>query len=158
MKVYDVMTKDVMVCGPETSLAEAAIMMWDRDCGVLPVVDEEGRILAMITDRDIAIAAATHGRPAHQIAVREAMSRRVLSARFDEDLGAALKTMRHDKIRRLPVVDNEGRLKGIVTINDIVCRAAEPHGAVVPEITYEDAMSTIKAISEHLPHRAAARA
>lgn len=158
MRVADVMTKDVKVCGPETNLAEAAMMMWDGDCGVLPVVDEDGRVLAMITDRDIAIAAATQGRPAYQIAVREAMSGNVTSAGLDDDVAAALKTMRHDKIRRLPVVDADGRLMGIMTINDIVCRAEEPHGKHLPEISYEDAMSTIKAICEHIPHQMAAKA
>ena len=71
MKVRDVMTSDVRTCRPETNLADAVRHMWDGDCGALPVVNDEGRVTGMITDRDICIAVATRGRSADRIAVRE---------------------------------------------------------------------------------------
>jgi CBS domain-containing protein len=64
MKVQDIMTQEVQCCGPDTNLAAAAKMMWDSDCGALPVVNIEGHLLGVITDRDICRAAATRNKPA----------------------------------------------------------------------------------------------
>ncbi|MEW6544882.1 MAG: CBS domain-containing protein [Nitrospirota bacterium] len=63
MKVRDVMTSPVQYCAPETNPAEAATKMWDSDCGILPVVDSTGRVVGLITDRDICMAAATRRKP-----------------------------------------------------------------------------------------------
>jgi CBS domain-containing protein len=158
MKVQDVMTRNVNSCHPENNLATVATMMWDGDCGVVPVVDDAGKVLGMITDRDIAIAAATKGRLASEIPVGEVITGRVYSCILDEDLQSALKTIRQEKVRRLPVVNDEGILQGILCINDVVLRAEEARGNYVPEISYEDAMSTLKAICEHRPSTAAASA
>jgi CBS domain-containing protein len=68
---------------------------------------------------------------------------------MDEDLKAALKTMRQEKVRRLPVVNDSGILQGILSLNDIVLRAEEAKGKRIPELSYEDVISTIKAICEH---------
>jgi CBS domain-containing protein len=149
MKVQDVMNSQVQSCQPATNLAAAAAVMWDHDCGALPVVDDAGQVLGMITDRDIAIAAATRGRPAGEISVREVISGTVYSCVPDEDIHTALKTMRQAKVRRLPVVNAAGRLQGILCMNDIALRAEEAHGRQVPELSYDDAVSTLKAVCEH---------
>ncbi len=151
MKVSKLMNKHVRVCALETSLATAATLMWEGDCGVLPVVDADDKVVGMITDRDIAIAAATQSRPTGAISVAEALSGRLFSCRPNDDLQVALKTMRHARIHRLPVLNDAGRLEGILSANDIVLAAEEPHGKHVPDVTYEDAMSTLKAICEHRP-------
>lgn len=156
MKVQDVMTSNVKSCRPEINLAAAAALMWEHDCGVLPVVDGAGQVIGMITDRDIAIAAAIKGRPASQIAVGEVISGKVYSCTLDEDVKAALKTMRHEKVRRLPVVNDGGMLQGILSLNDIVLRAEEAKGKHLPELSYEDVVGTLKAVCEHRPHQAAA--
>lgn len=156
MKVQDVMTSNVMTCRPEDNLATVATKMWEDDIGVLPVVDEAGKIKAMITDRDIAIAAATKGRPAKDISVREVVSERLYPCHPNDDVQAALKTMRHEKVRRLPVVNEDGILQGILCMNDLVLRAEEAKGRREPDISYEDAMNTLKAICEHRPLKAAA--
>jgi CBS domain-containing protein len=158
MKVQDVMTSEVKSCRPETNLAEAAAMMLDYDCGALPVVNNENKVVGMITDRDLAIAAATKARLASEIPVSEVISRKVCSATLDEDIHTALKTMRHEKIRRLPIVNRDGTLQGILSLNDIALRAEEEKGRHNPELTYEDAMSTVKAICEHRPASRAAAA
>jgi CBS domain-containing protein len=158
MKVSNLMNNRVRVCAPETSLATAASMMWEGDCGVLPVVDVDDKVVGMITDRDIAIAAATKNRPVAAISVAEVISGHLCSCHPNDELHAALKTMRHEKIRRLPVINDAGRLEGILTVNDIVLAAEEARGKRVPEVSYEDAMSTLKAISEHLPHNRAQQA
>jgi len=156
MKVQDVMTSEVKSCRPETNLAAAAVMMLDYDCGALPVVNNENKVIGIITDRDIAIAAATKGRLASEILVGEVISRKVFSATLDEDIHMALKTMRHGKIRRLPVVNRDGMLQGILSFNDIALRAEEEEGRRHPDRTYEGAMGTFKAICEHRSTRRAA--
>lgn len=151
MKVQDVMTSEVRTCRPETSLAAAATMMWENDCGVLPVVNHDNRVIGMITDRDIAIAVGTKGRPAPEISTGEVITRKVCSATLDEDIHIALKTMRHERVRRLPVTNRDGMLQGILSLNDILLRAEEEKGKHQPELSYDDAMSTLKAICEHRP-------
>jgi CBS-domain-containing membrane protein len=158
MKVQDVMNSKVQSCQPTTNLAAAAAVMWDHDCGALPVVDEAGQVLGMITDRDIAIAAATKGRPAGEISVREVISGTVYSCAPDDDIHAALKTMRQSKVRRLPVANAAGQLQGILCMNDIALRAEEVHGKHVPELSYDDAVSTLKAVCEHRPAHVATAA
>jgi CBS domain-containing protein len=149
MKVQEVMTNNVQSCRPDTTLAAAAAVMWDYDCGALPMVNDAGHAVGMITDRDIAIAAATQGRPAGETAVRAEISGNVSSCAPDDDIHAALKTMRHAQVRRLPVVNAEGLLQGMLCLNGIVLRAEEARGKHVPEISYDEAMRTLKAICEH---------
>ncbi len=156
MKVEDVMTSDVKNCHFNTNLAAVATTMWEDDIGALPVVDDSGKAMGMITDRDIAIAVATKGRPASEISVSDVISGKVYSCHPNDDVHTALKTMRHEKVRRLPVVDDSGMLRGILCINDVVLRAEEARGRREPELSYEDAMGTIKAICEHRPPKAAA--
>jgi|SRR5262245_20684370 len=149
MKTEELMTRDVKWCRPESSLSEAAALMWDNDCGALPVVDNERRVMGMITDRDIAIAAATRGRPATNINVGEVMSGNVYACALNEDINSALKTMSREKVRRLPVIGANGQLAGILSINDIVLRAGPAKGRQTPEISYEEVMSVFKAVCEH---------
>jgi CBS domain-containing protein len=145
MKVEHVMTKNVSSCHPETNLSYAAAKMWDYDFGAMPVVDDEDRVMGMITDRDIAIAASTKGRLATEITVGEVMSGNVYACALDDEISSALKTMRREKVRRLPVIGKDGKLAGLLSINDVVLHAGEARG----EIPYEDVMSTFKAVCKH---------
>jgi CBS domain-containing protein len=145
MKVEHVMTKNVRSCHPETNLSYVAAKMWDYDFGAMPVVDEEDRVMGIITDRDIAIAASTKGRLAREITVGEVMSGNVYACALDEEIGSALKTMRREKVRRLPVIGKDGKLAGLLSINDVVLHAGEARG----EIPYEEVMSTFKAVCKH---------
>lgn len=157
MRVKDVMTSEVKTCYMDTNLASVAMMMFEHDCGVLPVVNHRNKVIGMITDRDIAIATGMKGIPASDIAVGEIISGHVYSVTANEDIHTALKTMRHNRVRRLPVIDDEGMLKGILSLNDVLLRAEEKKGKRHPDLNYEDAMSTVKAICEHRPaHRAIA--
>ncbi len=158
MKVQDVMTSEVKSCRPETDLATAAVMMLNYDCGALPVVNNENKVIGMITDRDIAIAVATKGRLASDIPVGDVISWKVYSASLDEDIHTALKTIRHEKVRRLPIVNHDGMLRGILSLNDIALRAEEEEGKRHPDLTYEGAMSAFKAICEHRSARRVAAA
>jgi len=121
MKIQDVMTREVRSCRPESNLADVVRDMWEADCGVLPVIESDGRVVGMITDRDICVAVGTKGRTADQITVREIFDGRDLySCLPAEDTTAALKTMQAHQVHRLAVVYGEGHLRGIVSINDIV--------------------------------------
>ena len=150
MKVREIMTTDVKTCRPETNLAEVVKLMWEQDCGVLPVVKSDGKVSGMITDRDICVAIATRGWTADRIAVRDVTAGKVSTCAPDDDAIAALQTMKSQRVRRLPVVDAAGRLKGILSLNDIVT-----HAGAAPSTEIVSAMT---GICEHRRPRAAAGA
>jgi CBS domain-containing protein len=124
MKVREIMTADVKCCRPDDSLNSAAQLMWDFDCGCVPVVDDSGRPVAMLTDRDICMAAYTQGVKLTERTVASAMSSDIYTCRADDELTLVEEMMRQCRVRRLPVVDGEGRLAGIICLNDIA-EAAE---------------------------------
>jgi CBS domain-containing protein len=150
MKVQEIMTQDVKACFPDTNLAAAAAMMWANDCGILPVVVNGGSTVGVITDRDIAIAVGTKGRAPQELRVDEVIQGPVIACTLDDDVHTALKTMRKDKLRRLPVLNDDGQLKGILSINDVVLHARKGNA----ELDYDDVVSTFKAICEHSHLRA----
>jgi CBS domain-containing protein len=119
MRIEQVMHDCVVTCGMDDRLGTAARLMWDQDCGALPVLDRDGRVVAMITDRDICMAAYTQGRRLDEIPVNTAMSRELVTCSPDDSIGNAEKLMSEHQVRRLPVVDPEGRPLGIVTLNDL---------------------------------------
>lgn len=149
MKVRDVMTGGVKSCGPDTNLAAAAMIMWESDCGAVPVLDDAGKVIGMITDRDICMAVVTKGREASRIAVGEVITGDVFSCRPEDDLSDALKTMRNERVRRLPVVDGDGELRGILSVNDVLLRAEVAGGKKTPALSYAEAVDTLKSICEH---------
>ena len=133
MKVKDLMTTDVKRCSPATNLATAAKIMWEGDCGAVPVTDERDRVVGVITDRDICIAAATRPRTEGEIPVEDVISKAVYTCAPGDDVRAALETMKARKVRRLPVVEQGGRLVGIVSIHDIAVQSRSRSGDVSPD-------------------------
>jgi CBS-domain-containing membrane protein len=159
MKVRDIMTPDAKTCWITESLADAAKAMWENDCGILPVIKDGRKVVGLVTDRDICMATAMQERNPSGISVEEIMTGKVYAAAPDDDIHQALETMREHKVRRLPVVDPEGELKGILSMNDIVLKAKEPNGKKVPQLGYADVVKTYKAICAHpLPMATAAGA
>ena len=124
MKVRDLMTAEVKCCGPHDTLNTAAHIMWDNNCGCVPVVDQSGHPIGIITDRDISMAAYTQGVSLSSSHVSSAMSRALHTCGADDEVAAAAKSMGERQVRRIPVVDGEGRLAGIVALSDLV-RLAE---------------------------------
>jgi CBS domain-containing protein len=134
MTVRDIMSEPVVSCGPETMLSTAARLMRDADYGTLPVTDSRGNLIGIITDRDVCLAIAGSARNAAHIAVHEAMTRKLVTVTLTDTVHTALATMRSARVRRLPVLDFFGRLRGIVSIEDIVVRGLESGGIAAEEI------------------------
>ena len=123
MKVANLMTKDVACCRTDEPLSAAAERMWTRDCGVLPVLDAEGKAIGMVTDRDICMSTWMNGAPPQALTVSTAMSRSLHSCTPEDSLEKAEKLMRDNQIRRIPVIDGQGELCGILSLADIVRQA-----------------------------------
>jgi CBS domain-containing protein len=120
-KIADIMSTDVRTIQPQESLRRAAQCMQELDVGALPVCDGE-RLLGMLTDRDIAIRAVADGLNPDQACVSDIMSPEVQYCTADQDAEEAKRLMGDRQIRRLPVVDGEQRLVGIVSLGDLALR------------------------------------
>lgn len=151
MLVRDLMQREIRTCRGGDSLAVAAELMWEGGCGSLPVVSDEGRIVAFLTDRDICMAVCREGlSPASTPVVRVA-SRDVLTVRDDDGSEAAEEVMRRHHVRRLPVVDKTGRPVGIVSIHDLA-KQAHWAGSKGHTLTPESVIATEIAIGEREHH------
>ncbi len=120
MKVQDVMTREVGFCRAEDNLARAANIMWEKDCGAVPIVDAENRVVGMITDRDVCIAVATRDCRASEIGVAEFCREKTVACEPDDKLKDVLKKMAKNQIKRLPVVSQNRELVGIISITDVL--------------------------------------
>ncbi len=119
------MTRNVRVASPEDTVQQAARLMRDEDTGVLPV-GEQDRLVGMVTDRDVAVRLAAEGRNPAQTRVREVMTPEVRYLFEDEDLHRAADTMAEQQVRRLPVVNRDKRLVGVVSLGDMATAGGTP--------------------------------
>ena len=122
MKVKKLMTTDCATCTVDSPAADAAKIMWESDCGIVPVL-EDGNLVGVVTDRDICMAALMSGLPLGLIRVSEVMTTEVSVCEADDDVTAAHGTMRESQVRRLPVVDEEGALVGVISLADLANEA-----------------------------------
>jgi CBS domain-containing protein len=135
------MTQPARTCTAETSVAVAGQRMHEGLCGVLPVIDPRGKLVGVVTDRDLLLATTGSRRSASNVSVREAMTADVVACSPNEDVTAALATMRSRGLRRLPVVDPNGHLIGVLSIDDLVRWGVSADG-----VTAADIVDTLKAI------------
>ncbi|MFO1463297.1 MAG: CBS domain-containing protein [bacterium] len=149
MKVKDIMNASPRSCRPQTNLAEVATLMWDGDCGVIPVVEDGNRAIGMVTDRDICIAVATRRRRADEIQVRELCGGELFSCRPEDEVLSALHSMGEHKVRRLPVLNQSGELVGVLSLNDIILEAKEKRDRRTGAPTYEEVLNALKSICGH---------
>lgn len=119
MNASDLMTTAVQSCRADDNLQRAMQIMWDHDCGVVPVVDRHNQVIGMITDRDVAVAAYTQGLALWQIPVSTAMAKQVHGVRDTDSLDMVEDLMRRVRVRRVPVLDGQGKLRGIISLNDL---------------------------------------
>lgn len=156
------MTNDVATCRPDDSVRVAAKLMWERDCGCVPVVDGERRVEGMITDRDICMAAYFQGKALDDIPVRRVMSGEAFCCHAGDSAGDAESLMQRKRVRRLPVIDDEGHLEGILSLNDLALQAMKGKSAAPAgkngRVSLEEVGATLKAVSEHRPHALAVAA
>jgi CBS domain-containing protein len=153
MKVKDLMTTDVKTCSPDTTLAAAAHLMWEGDCGILPVVDD-GELVGVVTDRDMYIALATQNARASHLKVGAVATKKLATCAPEDDVQAALAIMKQALVRRLPVVGFGGKVMGILSLNDILLAAGAGKA-----VANEDVVETLQAICAHhhpVPHVVAA--
>ena len=125
MKVEQLMTRDVKVCSEADSLNRAAQLMWESDCGCVPVISAngDGHLFGIVTDRDIAMAAYTQGRHLSAIPVGTAMAKTVIACQASDGISRAEALMRDNKVRRLPVLDENGYVVGVISLNDMAREA-----------------------------------
>jgi CBS domain-containing protein len=146
MKVRDLMTSGVASIDSDDSLSSAARMMWECDCGVIPVT-RAGRVLGVITDRDICMASWIRNQPISELRVSDSMSRELFSCSPDDNVSVAERLMQSRQIRRLPVIDKEGHLVGILSLADIV-RGTERAGRGVSDVSSNEVASTLATICQ----------
>lgn len=121
MKIKDVMKADVHWCGPRTHLDAVAMMMWNGDCGSIVVVDDNGRPVGIVTDRDIAMGTTLQHRGVWDMPVSSVTrDRPVYTCGENDDIKTVLGVMVEHRVRRVPVVNQNGELRGIVSTADIV--------------------------------------
>lgn len=153
MKVRDMMRHSPKSCSPMTNLAAATEMLWSCGCGALPVTDSGGGVLGIITDRDICVALGTRDRRPSELVARQVMSQDASTCRTSDEIHAALRTMQARKVRRLPVLNQAGKLEGILCMSDLILAARHDDGSG-PALSYEDVMNTLKGIYWR-PHQSA---
>jgi CBS domain-containing protein len=126
MRAQDLMSHPAITCHVNDDLNVPAKLMWDHDCGAIIVVRDDGKLAGVITDRDICMAAFTQGRSLDQILVNAVMAKHVISAHPDHKLGEVERLMAEHQVRRIPVVDEDNRPLGVLSLNDLALESVEP--------------------------------
>ena len=127
-KCSEVMTKDPVVCMPGDSVSKVAQVMKKEDVGPVPIVENgpAGKLVGMVTDRDLAMKIVAEGRDTKTTKAEEVMSRKLVTCRAEDDVEKALAAMSENQLRRVPVIDNEDRVVGIIAQADIATRVNQP--------------------------------
>lgn len=149
MKVLDIMKREVRSCGPGSHLATVGRLMAEVGCGILPVLGEGDRVVGVITDRDLCLAVAERDRKPSDIQVRHVMSGEVFICRPHDDVVEALGIMQARRVRRLPVVNEEGHLEGLLSLDDVVLESKAFASETFDGPFYADIARTLRAICQH---------
>jgi CBS domain-containing protein len=147
MHIKEVMSHPVVTCPTNCTLDAAARLMWEFDCGIIPVVNDDGRLAGVVTDRDVCMAAYTQGRALEAIPLPKAMAKQVVAVHADDSIESAERLMRDNQIRRLPVIDSAGRPVGVLAINDLARLAGRVRRGVVDR----ELVDTLAAICQPRP-------
>jgi len=144
MQVKQLMSRPVVTCPMDATADQAARLMWEFDCGVIPVVGDDGRLAGVVTDRDICMAAYTQGRHLAAIPVASAMAKQVVAVHVDDAVEQVEALLADNQVHRVPVIDGTGRPVGVVSTNDLVRLAARARQAAV----HRELVKTLAAICE----------
>ena len=143
MNVRDAMTTAPARCTPEINLGTAVEILWNGNCNILPIVDEHQRVISVITERDICIALGTRNRLAGDITVGEVATHRAICCSPDDDIRSALARMVQAGVRRLPVINADGQLEGIIALDDVVAPIALKNSGRGNQTTSQDVLSRL---------------
>jgi CBS domain-containing protein len=159
MLVCELMRRSPRSCTEATNLASVTELLWTCNCGALPVLGQDEKVIGIVTDRDICVALGTRNARPSELRAADVMSAPVVVCGPGDEIHSALKTMHTRKVRRLPAVNSAGELEGILCISDLIVNARHNDGHR-PALSYEDVMSALKGIYSHhsLGKASAARA
>jgi CBS domain-containing protein len=143
MKVSELMVNSTATCKTTTNLCEIAEIMWKENCGFLPVVNIQDKVIGVVTDRDLFIALGTRNARAAELAAADVACGRVYSCRPEDDVHVALATMAKERVRRLPVLNQAGRLVGVLSADDITLGA---HMGDLPELSCKEVVRALQKI------------
>lgn len=146
MKVQDVMMRTPVSCDPETNLGAAVELLWNRNCGVLPIVDAQQKVVGVVTDRDLCVAFGTRNRLPGEIKVGEVVTGKVFSCRPADDIHTALDAMARQKVRRLVVLNQEGTLEGILSMDDVVLHAEAGKAGKAVDLSEAEIVETLRRV------------
>lgn len=142
MNVEQLMSREIRTCSPEHRLDCAAQIMWEHDCGIVPIVDDTQRLVGVVTDRDICMAAYTKGRALREIEIREVAMKPTATVSPKDSVRAVEEVMKHHQVRRVVVTDDRHRPVGVVSLNDLARHIGrQPNG-----VSSEEISSTLAAI------------
>jgi CBS domain-containing protein len=144
MKVKDVMMRTPASCDPNTNLGAAIEILWNRNCGILPVVNAQGKVIGVVTDRDLCIALGTRNCLPGEVTVGQVVSGEVFTCKSDDDIRDALNTIAQKKVRRLPVVNDAGQLEGILSMDNVVLHSEAGIAGKAPELSHDTVVNTFK--------------
>jgi CBS domain-containing protein len=149
MRVEQLMSRNLYTCDAGDVLTRVAQLMWEHDCGCVPIVDADNKLVGVITDRDVAMAAYTQGKPLAEIRVGDVMTKQVQTCRPEDDVALAQKSMRDHQLRRLPVTDSTGSLLGLLSLNDLALQASRERGpGVRSQVRATDVAETLAVIAK----------
>jgi CBS-domain-containing membrane protein len=151
LRAGDLMSRHLLSVHPHERVGHAARLMRDWDCGALPVVDWGGRLLGMVTDRDIAVRLVAHEADARNAAVSDCMTREAFACHADDSIWECLRQMSRHQVRRLPVINDRGQVIGMLSQSDLA-----RHAGVYPGRGERRALANVMcAVSEptHVSHR-----
>tara|TARA_Y100001951_G_C11230317_1_gene234203 strand:- start:23 stop:475 length:453 start_codon:yes stop_codon:yes gene_type:complete len=137
------MNPDIRSIQANQTLQQAAQIMWEADCGSLPVLNDDKQTIGMITDRDIAMAGFIQGLPLSDIPVKDVMSKTLISIGPEQDLTEAEQLMQANQLRRLPVLNSKKQLVGILSLNDIAAAYKRDSGKQVNANEVADTLASI---------------
>lgn len=138
MRIQDIMTPDPACCTPDMRMQDVARLMLDNDCGEIPVVDnhESKHLVGVVTDRDITVRGVAEGKDPMRTNIADVMSGSVVSAKMDDSIEDCIELMEEHQVRRIPIVDAQGRCCGIVSQADIALRGDNREtGEVVRDVS-----------------------
>jgi len=140
MKNSDIMTKDLIYSRPSDMVSDVAQLMKDEDIGPVLIVDDSNdgkRLVGIVTDRDLAIKVVGEGHDPQNTRVEDVMTESLVTVRASDDVQSAMQAMAQNQLRRIPVVDDNGQLVGIISQADVATRLNEPQSTaeVVKEIS-----------------------